>query len=129
MKTRLPVVLLVAGVLGVCLPMFAHHGATAYETTRTEMKDVTVTDFLWANPHCVVQFDAKDENGKMTHWTAEMGSPSALTLVGFTKATLKPGDVITIEITVSKAGTPVGWIRRITFADGTVLPKDQQKSL
>ena len=124
MKTRLLAVLLVAGVLAICLPMFAHHGSQAYESTRVEMKGVTVVGFVWANPHCIVRFDVKDESGKVTHWISEMGSPSALTIDGFTKTSLQPGDVITIDITVSKSGTPVGWIRRITFADGSILPHE-----
>ena len=121
MKTRLLAVLLVAGVLSICLPMFAHHGATAYDSKSIEMKGVTVREFVWANPHCIVLFDAKDESGKVTHWTAEMGSPSALSILGFTKTSMKPGDVITIGITVSKNGNPVGWIRSVILADGTAL--------
>jgi hypothetical protein len=88
-----------------------------------EMKDVTVTKFLWANPHCIVQFDAKDENGKVAHWNAELGSPSAISLVGFTKTSLQPGDVVTIHITLSKSGNPVGRIRRLILPDGSVLPR------
>ena len=120
---RLVAGLLVAGVLAICVPMSAHHGNAAYDMTNVEMKGVTVTNFLWANPHCIVLFDAKDEKGKVTHWTAELGSPSAISLVGFTKTSLQPGDVIDINITVSKTGNPVGRIRRITLADGSVLPR------
>jgi hypothetical protein len=126
MKTRLLAVLLVAGVLAICVPMFAHHGNQAYEAARVEIKDVTVKEFLWANPHCIVRFDAKDESGKVTHWTAEMTSPSALSIDGFAKSMLKPGDVITVDITVSKTGNPVGWIRGITFADGSVWKSGQR---
>jgi hypothetical protein len=126
MKTGLLAVLLVAGILAICLPISAHHGNQAYDSAHVEIKDVKVTDFLWANPHCIVRFDAKDENGKVTHWTAEMTSPSALSLDGFTKTLLKPGDVITIDITVSKTGNPVGWIRGITFADGSIWKSGQR---
>jgi hypothetical protein len=122
MKTRLRSVFLVAGFLAICLPMSAHHGNAAYDMKDVEMKDVTVTKFSWQNPHCIVQFDAKDENGKVVHWAAELGSPSAIGLVGFTKTTFQPGDVVTIHITLSKTGSPVGRIRRVILADGTVLP-------
>ena len=123
MKTRLVVVPLLAGVLAICLPMWAHHGNAAYDMKDVEMKGVTVTKFLWANPHCIVQFDAKDDNSKVTHWSAELGSPSAITLVGFTKTSLQPGDVITIHITLSKSGNPVGRIRRLVLPDGSILPR------
>ena len=120
---------MVAGVLAICLPMFAHHGTQAYNPTRVQMKGVTVTDVFWANPHCIVRFDAKDESGKVVHWAGEMSSPSALLMFGFTKPMLKPGDVITVDITVSKTGNPVGWVRRITFADGSVMPQDPKANL
>jgi hypothetical protein len=122
MKKRLVLVPLLGGILAIGLPVWAHHGNAAYDMKSVEMKGVTVTKFFWANPHCILQFDAKDENGKVTHWAAELGSPSAIGLVGFTKSTFQPGDVITIQITLSKTGNPVGRIRRVTLADGTVLP-------
>src|SRR5262249_55691895 len=98
MKKRLLAALLVAGVFAICLPLSAHHGNAAYDMKDVEMKGVTVTRFMWQNPHCIVQFDVKDDAGKVTHWAAELGSPSAISLVGFTKGTFKPGDVIDIHI-------------------------------
>ena len=126
MRNRLLVAILVAGVVGMCVPLSAHHGNAAYDMSRVEMKGVTVKQFLWANPHCIVVFDVKDENGKMTQWSAELGSPSAIGLTGFTKDSLKPGDVVDIDITVSKTGNAVGRIREIRFPDGSVLPRERE---
>jgi len=109
-------------LLALSLPMFAHHGNAAYDMTERTMKDVTITKFAWANPHCIVQFDAKDASGKSGHWAAELGSPSAIGLVGFTKSSLNPGDVVTLFIHLSKTGNNVGRITRIQFPDGSVLP-------
>jgi len=120
---RLLAVLVVTGVLAICLPVSAHHGNAVYDMSQVEMKNVTVTRFLWANPHCIVTFDVKGADGKVTNWTAELGSPSAIALVGFTRTSLQPGDVVTVYVTPSKAGNPVGRIRRITLADGSVLPR------
>lgn len=123
MKTRLMVFPLLAGVLGVCLPMSAHHGNAAYDMTEVVMKDVTVTEFAWANPHCIMEFDAKDEKSKVAHWAAELGSPSAIGLVGWTKTSVMPGDVITVYIHRSKTNNPVGRITRIVLPDGSTLPR------
>jgi hypothetical protein len=99
MKTKLIALsLIMGGVLAVCLPVFAHHGNAAYEANLTEIKNATVTKLVWANPHTLVLFDVKDDKGEIVHWNAEMGSPSALTNVGWNKASLSPGDVITIYI-------------------------------
>lgn len=110
------------GVLAICSATFAHHGSAVYETAKVVvLKDATVTKFIWANPHSIVMFDAKDENGKTAHWAAEAGSPSALSLIGWTKNSIKPGDVITAYVFQSKTGNSVGRLNKIVLADGTSL--------
>jgi hypothetical protein len=89
------------------------------------LKDATVTKYIWANPHSIVMFDVKDDKGEIAHWAGEAGSPSALSLIGWTKNSLQPGDVVTVYIFQSKAGTPVGRLNRIIMADGTVLRDSQ----
>jgi len=110
-----------AGVLAVSSPAFAHHGNAAYDGTVTVLKDATVTKLAWANPHTLVQFDVKDDKGELVHWTAELGSPSALGNIGWNKASLQPGDVVTIYIHQAKTKNPVGRIQRIVLADGSQL--------
>src|SRR5215471_11448825 len=121
MKTRLITFSLLAGVLAVCLPLFAHHGNVAYEASLTEIKNATVTKLVWANPHTLVLFDVKDDKGEIVHWNAEMGSPSALANVGWNKVSLQPGDVITIYIHQAKTKNPVGRIQYVVLADGSKL--------
>jgi hypothetical protein len=109
-------------LLGVAVPVAAHHGAAAYdESKEVVLKNATVTKFTWANPHTIVEFDVKDENGKVTHWAGELGSPSAITNQGWSKASIEAGDVITVYIHQSKTGNPVGRISHVTLADGTQL--------
>jgi hypothetical protein len=122
MKTRLVAFFSLAGILAVCLPIFAHHGNVAYDESKmVVLKGATVTKFAWANPHSIITFDVKDDKGNLAHWAAEMGSPSALTLIGWTKASVQPGDAITVYIHQSKTGNPVGRIDHIVLADGTSL--------
>jgi len=110
------------GLLGICGAAFAHHGSAVYNTDAVvTLKDATVTRFIWANPHSIAQFDVKDDKGNVTHWSAEAGSPSALGLIGWTKGTLKPGDVITVYVFQSRTGATVGRLNHIVLADGTVL--------
>jgi Family of unknown function (DUF6152) len=123
MNTKLVAFFLLAGILAVCLPMSAHHGNAAYDMKEVVLKGATVTSFSWANPHCIVTFDVKDDKGNVAHWASELGSPSAISLVGWTKTSIKPGDVITIYIHQSKTNNRVGRISHILLADGTPLPK------
>lgn len=125
MRTWLKGCLLTAGIVVACLPMSAHHGNAAFSDKVTEFKNVTVTKFAWANPHCLVEFNAKDANGKVVNWSAESGSPEALRLTGWNKFSLKPGDVITIYVHTAKTGAPAGRLTKIVLADGTVLGDTQ----
>jgi hypothetical protein len=112
-------------VLPACIPVFAHHGAAAYADKIVVLKDATVTKFLWANPHNIVMFDVKDDKGEITHWAGEAGSPSATGLLGWTRNSFQPGDVITVYIYPAKSGNPVGRLNKIVFADGKILRDSQ----
>ena len=112
-------------VLVVSGTVLAHHGSPAYEDKITELKQATVTKFSWANPHALIDFDVKDANGNVIHWVAETSAPQALRLIGWSKASIAPGDVITVYIDASKTGNPVGRLNHIILADGTRLPKLQ----
>src|SRR6185437_11768018 len=127
MKAKLlAFVMLVAGVLVLCIPTFAHHGAAAYNMTAPVMlKNAVVTKYSWINPHALIQFDYKDDKGVVEHWTTEIGSPAAVSLVGWTRTSLKPGDVITIYVWQSKTGLMVGRLNKVMLADGTLLRDSQ----
>ena len=121
MRTKLIALSLLAGVLLLSSPLLAHHGNAAYDDTVTMLKDAKVTSLSWQNPHTIVQFDTTGDNGEPVHWAAELGSPSALSLIGWTKTSLTPGDVITVYIHQAKTKNPVGRIEHIVLADGSIL--------
>lgn len=126
MRTKLMSFLAVAIFLMICTPIFAHHGAAAYDMSKPlEMKGAVVTRYLWANPHTLIFFDYKDDKGSTTHWSVELGSPSAVALMGWNRTSLKPGDVITVYMFPAKNGNPVGRINKIVLADGTLLRDSQ----
>jgi hypothetical protein len=124
MKTNMKVPALaavIAGMLGTGSPLLAHHGDAAYSATPKVMKDCVVTEFAWMNPHSLIKFDHKDENGVVQHWTMEIGSPPSMALLGWSRTTLRAGDVITAYVYQSKTGVLVGRTNKVILADGTVL--------
>ena len=123
-KLLLPCVLCV-GFLTVGGPVLAHHGNAAYQDKITEFKQVTVTKFAWANPHALVNFDVKDAKGNVVNWVVETAAPQALRLIGWSKASIAPGDVITVRMYVSKNGNPAGRLNKIMLADGSELHDTQ----
>jgi uncharacterized protein DUF6152 len=124
-RGRLKFFALMVVALAACGASFAHHGAAAYVDKIVVFKDATVTKFVWSNPHNIVLFDVKDDNGNLTHWAGEAGSPSATGLLGWNRNSLQPGDVVTVYIYPAKSGNPVGRLNKIVFADGKVLRDSQ----
>ena len=118
--------LLSIGLLtAVGAPVSAHHGNAAYADDVTEFKQATVTQFAWANPHALIYFDAKDAQGKDVHMVVETAAPQALRLIGWEKASVQPGDIITVRMYVSKNGNPAGRLQKIILGDGSDLHDTQ----
>jgi Family of unknown function (DUF6152) len=114
--------LMVLFVLLASVPVFAHHGNTAYDTSKVVvLKDATVTQYLWANPHVIISFDVKDDKGNLQHWSAEAGTPQTVILAGWSKSSIQKGDVITVYLFQAKTGNPVGRLNKVVLADGTEL--------
>jgi Family of unknown function (DUF6152) len=109
MRNRLTISsLVVVGVLTISLPLFSHHGAASYDTSKTITVMGTVTDYVWANPHVFVKVDAKDDSGNMVHWNIEAWNPVTQANRGWSKNTFKPGDEVVIETRPVKNGQPIG---------------------
>jgi hypothetical protein len=122
MKRKLVLrLVLIAGVLAACAPVFAHHGGSDYDVQHPVAIKGTVTEFFWSNPHCQIFLDAKDDSGKVVNWTIETLAPAVLKRAGWSSKTLHPGDQITITVVPSKRNTPVGMLRKVVLPDGTEL--------
>jgi Family of unknown function (DUF6152) len=109
------------GLLIISPVVFAHHGYAAYETDRKVTVTGTVTEWFWANPHCVLQFDATDDKGQVVHWGAETENPTTMTRQGWTKESLKPGDKVTVTMLLVKNGKPIGRILEVVLPNGEKL--------
>jgi hypothetical protein len=117
---RAPLGLLVALLL-FSVSAFAHHGGSEYDTKNLMTLKGTVTEFHWANPHCQVFVDVKDNSGKVVNWAIETLAPAVLKRAGWSKDTLQTGDQISITFAPSVRGTPVGMIRKIVLPTGKEL--------
>jgi hypothetical protein len=128
MKGKLLVILAAVGSLVLFSgSVMAHHGVAGYDMTKTITLHGTVSKFDWSNPHVVVYVDAKNDSGEMQHWTIEFASPVHMVRAGWSKASMKTGDDITIDTHPSRNGAPVGISSTITFIlkvviNGQALP-------
>ena len=104
----------VGALLVLSGPAFAHHGSAAYDMSKTITVTGAVTDFQFINPHVLISMDVKDPStGKIEKWAGELTSPNRLARDGWTKSTIKPGDVLTWTGGPSRSGSPTMWIRKI----------------
>jgi Family of unknown function (DUF6152) len=109
------------GLIAVSIPAMAHHGAAAYDTAKKITVKATVTEWFWANPHCFLKFDAKDDKGNIQHWATETSNPADMVNLGWSKDTFKPGDEVTVTFTPVKNGNPVGRVDQVVLANGQSL--------
>lgn len=109
---------LMAGLLILGFPVLAHHGGSDYDVKNPVTLKGTVTQYVWANPHCQIYVDAKDDKGKVVNWVIETLAPAVLKRAGWSSQLLHPGDAITITVVPSKTGAPVGMVRKLVLASG-----------
>lgn len=108
-------------MLVLVVPVWAHHGNAAFDSDKRVTMKGTVTEWFWANPHCFLQFDAKDESGNVVHWVAEGSNPPDMINHGWTKGALKVGDQITVTLIPVKNGKPIGRIAAVVLPSGQTL--------
>jgi hypothetical protein len=118
-KAAIMMILLV--LLAVSAPLSAHHGAAAYDVEKKITAKGTVTEWFWANPHCFLKFDAKDDKGNVIHWATEVSNPADMVNLGWSNLSFKPGDEVTVTFTPVKSGAPVGRVEQVVLADGKIL--------
>jgi Family of unknown function (DUF6152) len=98
---------------------FAHHGLAAFDQTNKVTVKGTVTEFHFTNPHCVVEFDVKDDKGQTQKWQAEMTSP--VHLKGWTATSLESGNIVTITGYPAKNGSHYMWVLKLNSSNGVEL--------
>jgi tRNA(Ile2) C34 agmatinyltransferase TiaS len=100
------------------VPM-AHHGLAAFDRTTKVTLTGTVTDFHFVTPHAVVEFEVKNDTGRIQTWQAEMTSPKSLK--GWTATSLEPGDVVTVTGYPAKSGALFLWVTELSSSNGMKL--------
>jgi len=114
-----PAIVLFAGAH----PVVAHHAfAAEYNANRKVLLTGNVTKIDWANPHAHFFLDVKDGSGKISAWDLELASPNTLERGGWTRKSLKVGEVVTVNGYLAKDGTNLAHVRDVRLADGRRVP-------
>lgn len=105
----------------ITAPVVAHHGTASFDTSKDVTLKGTVTDWIWANPHCFLKFDAMDETGTVRNWAVEVSNPTDMTKRGWARSSFKVGDAVTVNLQPVKNGAPIGRLRNVVLPDGSTL--------
>jgi Family of unknown function (DUF6152) len=87
----------------------AHHSFAMFEADKQVTLAGTVREFQFTNPHCWIQLLVpKDDGSGAVEWSIEMAAPAHLVRSGWSRATVKAGDKISVVIHPLKDGTAGG---------------------
>lgn len=121
-------VALLAILLGV--PAAAHHSfAVFFDESKTVSITGTVVEFRFLNPHGVIRMDVVDSAGNKQVWKAETNSPSILERRGWTRDSIKAGQLITVDGWPSRDGANYLRMRSAKHADGKPVGAPQQETV
>ncbi len=120
---RSPILLLLAGALLCGGRVYAHHSfaATYLENQQLSIEGQLV-QFVYRNPHTLIQIMAPDANRQMQRWTVEWEGRGQLDHEGVTGMTLKAGDRVIITGNPGKNAAD-HWLRAQTI----LRPRDGWK--
>jgi hypothetical protein len=111
----------VIAVLLATASAIAHHSNSAFDGDKVMVLTGTVTEWKWTNPHVWIFLSVDDGTGGKVQWEIEGRTPGQLVRAGWSKSSLKPGDVITVDFSPAKDGSHTGLLTRVRLADGSVL--------
>ena len=120
MKTLCVPVFVTLMLVSAVMPISAHHSWPISYDRLVTVKG-TVVEFKWANPHPMMTLEVQANDGRTEKW--QIGGPAIIRMEanGWTKTTVKPGDVITGIGYQFADGQKIVRLERIVLADGKEL--------
>jgi len=109
--------IILLATLAMPLAALAHHSFAMFDMAKSVNYKGRVKEVQWTNPHVWVELEVTAD-GKTTVLSFEGAAISVLKRVGWTKDTVKAGDVVTVVGHPFKDGRPGGSIDHLLLADG-----------
>jgi uncharacterized protein DUF6152 len=117
MKTLLVVAILILASISAAIPVSAHH---QWPVSRTRLVTVkgTVTEFVWSNPHPMITVEVPNGTGPGEKWLIGGPAITRMEASGWTRTTVKKGDVITGIGYQFADGQKIVRLERVVLSDG-----------
>lgn len=116
-------VLALALAMAAVQPVDAHHSAAAFNTDTEVTVTGRVTQYSFRNPHVYMTMEVKKEDGTRISTEVEAGAASVIGPLGFTRDSVKVGDVVTVHGNPGKREPEALLLGRELFKeDGTYYP-------
>lgn len=121
MKILYAPALVILTLITAAAPLSAHHSWPVNKDRLVTVKG-TVVEFAWANPHPMITIEVPANDGRTEKW--KVGGPAIVRMTknGWTKTTVKPGDVITGIGYQYADGEKIVRLERVVLPDGKELP-------
>src|SRR5436190_24401656 len=120
MKSLLVPVLVILALVSGAAPLSAHH---SWPVSFSQLVTVTgtVKEFVWGNPHPMITLEVRTEEGKLEKWLVGGPAINRMEANGWTKTTVRPGDVIAGTGYQFADGQKIIRLERVMLADGKEL--------
>ena len=102
------------------VPLSAHHSWPVNMDRLVTVKG-TVVQFTWENPHPMMTIEVHSDDGRTEKWQAGGPALIRMTANGWSKTTVKPGDMITGIGYQYADGEKIVRLERVILADGKEL--------
>lgn len=150
MKTKLALFAAAVAAIAAGVPTIAHHSfAAEFDATKGVKITGAVTKVEWMNPHTYFYIDATElceatmapgapgaggatpdwkcaKVAKDPNWGLEMGSPNGLMRQGWSRNSMKIGDIVTVEGSRAKDGSQIGNARTVMLGGKRMFAASSQ---
>jgi hypothetical protein len=109
--------IVILALVSAAVPLFAHHSWPVDMSKLVTVKG-TVTVFMWENPHPMITIELKNKDGVTEKWLIGGPAINRMEANGWTKSTVKPGDVITGIGYQYSDGQKIVRLEKAVLADG-----------
>jgi hypothetical protein len=124
MSTKLLFRLVIGAFLLIGVSASAHHSISAeFDNKKPVTVKGTVTKMEWVNPHAHFYVEGEDSNHKKGEWVFDLLPPAMLMRKGWTRASLKPGDVVTVQGILAHDNEFSAFTHSVKLKDGTEVFK------